>query len=273
MSMGRTGMTELRVAKSILRKIKKDIRPLNNYALIPYGATRCRGIEIFTGLVCLASLLYKKNEEDIKYFVDNPSLKIKDQYQKDYINWLINDSPFASAFVIKDEEFIYRYGAVYSTKFPPQFVVSAAISLRYVTEFPHIIRCWNRFKDYIPPEAAFVLAHLLYEGEKNNWLVGHYGNTNHQWVQTHSFGKNELKRFVEFDFSRMKGWPLMKNTQQYAKLTGVWSNTSQYYSLTTPLGKTKTEKSSWGDYCSFHSIDDVDIKKACRDWLEMNYGG
>jgi len=64
-----------------------------------------------------------------------------------YFDWLANRSPWADVFVTKDPEDIIKNGWVVDPKFPANFVTSALIATRFVTEsYTDVI--YKRFKVY-----------------------------------------------------------------------------------------------------------------------------
>lgn len=55
-------------------------------------------------------------------------------FANEYIRWLANESPWADVFVVKDVEDIKKFGWVVSADYPHNFVASALIATRNITE-------------------------------------------------------------------------------------------------------------------------------------------
>ena len=51
-----------------------------------------------------------------------------------FIDWLINRSPWAEIFVDKDASSVYKYGYVVDANYPASFITSAFIASRFITE-------------------------------------------------------------------------------------------------------------------------------------------
>ena len=265
-------MNELQVADKILNKIMHQTGTLNNWAFIPAGTKTVSGIECEMGRICLANLMYNPMPFNVKYFIFNPKIGKNDSKPvRRYVKWLANKSPLAPAFHSKDVDDIVDRGAIFLTDFPPQFVVTAAMTLRYVVEFPHIIKFWNIFQKHTPPEAAFVMAHNFYAYSDKIWAAGNYGNTNHQWVQNHNFGRKELKKFIEFSPVHMGG-NTMETTQDYRNLTKIWGfKDGRTDPLQTPPGKMIDSASQWDTTHQAKSFPAKNVQKLCKKWLELNY--
>ena len=84
-----------------------------------------------------------------------------------YFDWLVNRSPWRDVFITKDPEDIIKNGWVVSPNFPSNFVTSALIATRFVTEsYTHVIlERYNVYKDILAmgfnESEAFLFSYLF----------------------------------------------------------------------------------------------------------------
>lgn len=104
------------------------------------------------------------------YMVDWPFATLERKLGKPdlkYVNWLINDSFMAEAYLTKNAVDVIEHGAVLDCAHSAQYVITSAIALRYVKEFPFIVDNWNMASQYISGDDAFFFSHVIREGEQN----------------------------------------------------------------------------------------------------------
>ena len=107
--------------------------------------------------------------------------------------------------------------------YPSSYVVFAMIGLRYMREFPEIIRNWEMFKEFVNYDAAIIIAHMFTKENNGGWS-GHFnvGNSNHIWFQKY-WNKKEFTQAVNHDLSGLKKLPPMKNHMAYSPLIAIFS--------------------------------------------------
>tara|TARA_R110000751_G_scaffold124294_1_gene225439 strand:- start:16683 stop:17519 length:837 start_codon:yes stop_codon:yes gene_type:complete len=172
-------------------------------------------------------------KDPIEYFIDYPKRgfiggRLR-AHEETYLTWLVNDSTFADAFITKDIEEIMDEGMFMNVHFPPQYVVSAAIAVRYLYEYKSIVSVWDKLKGIINPMAAFYLAHYVILYGKGEYVLKEH---NHGYDGHHAFGRpfssEGLRALINCD---EKNW---KACTQYN-----FNQDSSYYNLTDIWGESK----------------------------------
>jgi len=192
------------------KDIVKNVNRKGSSSLNFYGFIYTDGTSKKTGAsACFAGLGYHSNEKPKAYFyageflncstrheLNDPRLLTKEM-KLAYIKWLISESNWRNAYLIKDKNFVLDHGMVYSTNYNAKFIVQAAIAMRYVCERPATVYAWNLFKDYIDPHAAFVLGHAVYGvGAGNKMSFRNEWGDNHSCLQSGKLTKGGLKNLV-----------------------------------------------------------------------------
>lgn len=111
-----------------------------------------------------------------------------------YANWAAKRSPFKDVFLEKSGKKIVENGAILSCNFSAQFMISAAIMMRYKYEYPTICKQWDIFRKYMPDDVAFVFAHFFKRKNAHNYY--YCANApGHNMLDT-KFSKEGLKNFL-----------------------------------------------------------------------------
>lgn len=114
----------------------------------------------------------------IKYILSSvQSYHYEDKDVRNYIDWLVNRSPWSSLHVEKNVDNILKLGWVVSTDFPANLVASAMIATRAFTESYTPSIC-NRFATYLhilglgfKEEEALLLSYLFVKGGGSRYSV------------------------------------------------------------------------------------------------------
>lgn len=81
--------------------------------------------------------------------------------QKKYLDWFINRSQWAKCILTKDVEEAIKLGTVFDVNYNAQFLVGAGIFIRYLREFPAVIRNWQILKDVVDWDVSLILANVF----------------------------------------------------------------------------------------------------------------
>ena len=140
-----------------------------------------------------------------------------------FTRWWVRDSFAAKAFVTKNEETILEKGAILNGSYPAHYVVLAMIGLRYLWEFPQIIRNWEMFSEHVNNDAAIIMAHMFTYIDKNTW-EGDFrsSNSNHTWFQTY-WNKDEFTKVVDHDLLALKLLKPMSECTIFSPMIQVFS--------------------------------------------------
>ena len=107
------------------------------------------------------------------------------EIEETYYKWLVNDSPFAEAFIEKDYEKIKKHGFNLRIDLPADYVAAAAIATRFLTERHSGDQSWvvkriplygKLIKSGMHLDWAFILANLYTPSEENvsyQNIIGH----------------------------------------------------------------------------------------------------
>ena len=218
--------------KRELLEIAKDRREWllsNKYGGNTYSIIREDGeYEDFVNRICYRGLNYieKKEENKAVFIVDITRSKLSKKLSLEYISWWVNHSFVSKAFVTKKEEAILEKGSIMDCSHPSSYVVLAMIGLRYMWEFPKIIKNWEMFKEFTNYDAAVIMAHMFTKDKNNVWL-GKFkvGNNNHTWFQN-CWNKKQFEQFVNHDLHAMKELPSMATHMSYSPLISIFGQDS-----------------------------------------------
>ncbi len=211
-----------------------------------------------------------------RYFVDyanqGESVKAKELASSvlglKYINYCINDSPWAASVLSKDPEFVASHGMVCDMKYPVRMIIQACNSIRYLYEFPKIVRRWGHLTDYTDGSVAMLLAHVLGDrkakGDGYVWIRTMTGG-GHSWYSDHMFDKQAFCRFVTGRPRTDKGLGAPMYEQSLFRNTcALWGNKEvlreDRLSQSIP-GMEKTEvRSVWGVVCAVNEITSKQVE-------------
>ena len=232
---------------------------------------------------CFASMRHVSKEGRFAYFIMQQfgkrmmNGKRLESFEKNYLEWLARRSPLARAFRTKQPDIMAERGTVFWTKDTPQYVFMAAVAARYVSEFPFIPKMWDKLREHISEEDAFVLAHFVNEGG-DKIHVGLSGNTNHHCFISCNFGKEEFQAFREHKEYEHKEVETLRTNRNYYGSTlnfkkGALPDFEEWGIpswLTTPLDLpiAKMTKNQWGD--SVRSLTWDNVEEWARKWVEDN---
>lgn len=126
--------------------------------------------------------------------------RIKEEYRETYkkmVDWLVNRSHFADAFITKDAQFIIDNYAEYNTDCPLWHVFSAAVALRGFQEFPGQARSWKVLEEAGVEEKYLWIAALLFDENGN-----YQGTTDGHRTWGSSIPVDKLKKWFKQGFSK-----------------------------------------------------------------------
>jgi hypothetical protein len=215
----------LLVAKAGL-KATLNFSSLSNFGLVYQDLAH----EAFHQQPCYGALsldrreaLHAENNPCILFY-DRPGylVKVDKALQKDYLTWLMNESVFRHAFISKSWHLAKKYGAVYSTQYPIQYVLQAAKAVRYMGEKPGVVQMWGRLSPHMDKNAALFLAHFIHDQGPDHFVLfdGYIGG--HHMFDVGHFGCRGLKRVVEEDFSAFNHKSFAEKPHGYQNQGLIW---------------------------------------------------
>lgn len=202
-----------------------------SWALI-YDNQSIEEVSKYQGQPCFAGLASRK--QGAKYFIfwcfsrrvfsdDNKKKKLED-HEIDYIKYIVKDSIFAPCFQTKNVNKIFNRGVIMKTDKPAQFVYSAATCIRYVSEYPDLVKMWSIFREHIGDDAALILAHLFLPKHPDMYISQACWSSQHKWmVGPAYFGVDQFKRFLERDLTGMNGFPSFSENTDYSRVVKIWN--------------------------------------------------
>ena len=194
-------------------------------------------------------------------------------YEKKYIRYIVKDSIFSPCFHTKNVNEIFESGCIMNTDMPAQFVYSAASSIRYVSESPHIPEMWSYFRKYISDDESLVLSHLFYPKKIEDKTIAYSSrpmwSNQHGWMVGPSyFGKNEFKRFCDRDLKGLKGLPSFSQNSNFSNVTKIWREDS-YHNLSGNQKFTWPRETDDGDG-DLKKYNFENLEKDIKAMLEVN---
>ena len=121
--------------------------------------------------------------------------------QRDYLQWLLNDSCYAHCFVDKDAAYTLRRGFIITrTDVPSNILMGGLIASRRVSEYTHVAKMFNmlRRSGMQSAELAYLIAHHVnsrtVRNNKGNLMDLNIGHTS---VDISIMGKEAMNRFLD----------------------------------------------------------------------------
>jgi len=121
--------------------------------------------ELYRNQACHRQI-QKQPDFEIGYVITLGSSTVKTSWVKghpfkeaqyEYVNYLVNHSPYADAFITKDPEFILKYGYVLDASAPNRILVGACFATRQEWEKPFRAEAYYEFlKAGLVPDVAFI---------------------------------------------------------------------------------------------------------------------
>jgi hypothetical protein len=251
--------------------LSQQTERLNSYALVFSDGT----VKKFLRRICYAELnTCKKYKKPIKYFLDYPFATRKHtpftKAEIAWVRWLVRRSPWRKAFASKSVVSTLKYGGVYRTSLPARYVMQAAVLLRHMVDYPHVIQCWYEFKRYCDPTVAMCIA-CFFRKEKGYFFCQRTWGSNHSIANT-PLTVELVRNIVAGKLDKTQ--PLFANNTYFMHLISVWEAGTTPVSYPPDLPTREAGTWSRGKVVSFssHQVEEVVNKFLAHNRLEQ-YGG
>lgn len=263
----------------LFKAAKKELKRLpDEFTSCPfyYSVIANDGEVYYFGPQYCYSALWDSKIVNNKYFIDNSISQAAKDYQgnrgyeenvpdvdtKRYIKWWVQASFCAAAFVTKDPLYILKNGAILSCDYPASYVITAAIGLRYIVEYPAIVKRWCKLSEYINPDAAIFAAHCFME--KANGYIGFIRADNHTWYQN-EIGKEGFNKAIKHQL-RLDGEKMAQDTH-FSPLSRIYDvNYERYEELSKPKSTRHEIKNSFGKVV--RTVDGFYPSETMEIWLK-----
>ncbi len=168
-------------------------------------------------------------------------VKLTDDLQRRYFHWLFNKSPYAPAFVTKDCRKVLTEPVIIDCNFPPQFVIGAAILVRYRTEFKHRLQIWDKLvRNGMHRDVALLVMNRVEAIDEKVFDLA--GDKGHSVIEDLSM--EGLRNFLQHTPTLDRRKTVADGNYAYEGLDNIWGK-GQRWKLPAPTGKVK-RKAAWG---------------------------
>ena len=157
--------------------------------------------------ICHARLRPRK---DARYIILDAMQHFNDMKEKEkpiykkWMKYLVNDSPFAEAFLTKNIKEGIELGFILDTSKGKDQIYCAAIAMRTAHEFRYILNAWKEMEGYhIPPLARFMLAHSMQFDKEGNVSPG--CRSGHHIVFSSRLSLDDFKKTLKRNAMHDKG--------------------------------------------------------------------
>lgn len=203
-----------------------------------------------------------------------------------YLEWLINNSPFADVFLEKDPLNMLFHPVSINTELPTKHVVSALIAARYIKERKNIVSSFYKYVSLgADPIKAWLFAHFHFIGRDTEFYsqFNLSAITGHDVLSTYvenlgrvAFTKH-IKKFINNDRSCWTGnyLSLFKDNQNYASTSNgsfsYWADLkdTSKNSVSSVEWPSTAKSYEWGSSYQAHKIEDV--LGHINNWCEKNF--
>jgi len=241
----------------------------NSYSLIMEDDT----YKDYEERVCFQDLRYETCHP--VFIVNMVRTDVEKRLSHSFTKWWVRESFAAKAFITKDEEVILKKGAILDCSYPASYVVLSMIGLRYLWEFPQLVRNWDMFEKYVNADAAIIMAHMFTTSDGKVWEGAFKSsNSNHTWFQGY-WTKNEFIKAIDHDLSAMSSLPPMTESLIYRPMFRIFSrsNTIPPYPRHSCLSYPPPNKTKEITTIDGSIIKEISIyeKENMKEWLNETY--
>lgn len=207
---------------------KETLDTCRNYDCVGYKVFNSNHVHYECGhTACYAGISCDKTKDCIvvnKFqwdYLQGQCLRIStESCRKKYLNWLLNDSPFAESFITKDSEEVLKEGLAISTcNVDGRLLVGGMTALRGVWETNNGNFCMYNFERLLDagvhPDFAFILGHCINSGD--GITAGGYGG--HTAIAAAYISVGEVANFLRHKYTARD--PFYKD-RRYAGINTMW---------------------------------------------------
>jgi hypothetical protein len=175
-------------------------REVNRISIITNKGYYCFKATNCTGMLCSPHVNYPGLKGDGITVTAIASMLCRGceekEYARDFIDWLVNRSPYESVFISKNvDEIVADKCTTVEAKSPSNLMVGALIAARGLWEYTHIGRGWYElYKRGVNENLAFLLAHKANFSTDGNVSFCNNGG-GHKSININS-GVQGLRRFI-----------------------------------------------------------------------------
>jgi len=240
----------------------------NTYSLIMEDGT----YKDYEDRMCFLDLRYETCHPI--FIVNMVRTEVEKKLSNSFIRWWVRESFAAKAFITKDEEAVLRKGAILNCSYPAHYIVMAMIGLRYLWEFPQLIRNWGLFEKHVNADAAIIMAHMFSTNDRKVWEGGFKSsNSNHTWFQDY-WDNNEFTKAVNHDLSAMSSLPPMTKSLVYNPMFRIFGKIAIPSYQDSPL-LSYPPPNGIKEILEFGRVSATEIpiykKENMKEWLEETY--
>lgn len=148
---------------------------------------------------------------------------ITDEMKEDFINWMLFSSPYSQCFLNPSARDVLKYKSwVLDVQQESNYLVSAAIATRLISEFPTRFFVWHKlFKLGFNPDKAYVLCHFLFMRGDGTYPVKVGGGGSHTPFES-SVSKEVYKNFTSHNNPTTEDNQSYQDYSTYDNISGVW---------------------------------------------------
>ena len=142
-----------------------------------------------------------------------------------YYRWLLNESPFSSAYITKSASFIMKNFALTRTDIPGNFMLSALIAGRFPWERPYHFVMWNKLVSRgFDGTLAFLISQSLACDHRRKVSIRNV-RSEHDAIDTTSMDLGDIARFVNKQY--LERYKKYEDVGTYVDVFGAWHNHSK----------------------------------------------
>lgn len=193
---------------------------------------------------CFSNLNLIKRKEGLKIgrvFSLLRPIRWNGEYAEVYYNWLLNDSPWASAFLNKSYDKVKEEGFVLTTSIDRNYLASALSATRFFTEthnesFRHQTKTFGELLEKgVGGKEAFILATYIYPSTvgSDSYKLNHYVGYGHNIMPSNP-SMGVLKSFYNGIYKKDKHFD---SNPGYKIMSGIWEDAHDKVSFKTYASK------------------------------------
>lgn len=162
---------------------------------------------------------------DYNTFYLSGEANVPTDYQRAWVEYVIERSPYRHAFLIKDVDTAIKYGNAYDcTKWSANYIVGASTALRIAGEYARMARAWYKLRDVFDNEhLAFLVSQAVKTVDNGSFTIEKVYGSNHSIHSTYSGGTEAAwLNFISDDMSVIDDAPRMSESTHYGGLFRAW---------------------------------------------------
>lgn len=163
--------------------------------------------------------------------------------QRDFLDYVVNRSPYKDVFLIKDIDYIFKNGMLCNVDVPDNLLAGALILVRSLWEWTYIPLHWKKLVLLgVNEDMALLAAHTV-DGREGKYMFNE-NDYSHKAIHPRGMSKEYITAFLKHEPKNPR--ENFRETKGYSNVQLLWGNVKEdFFKQYKPKNSKKYE--SWGE--------------------------